>query len=139
MFRQLHPQQTGFNLSLVNIACTNMAETAADTKESDGRDIGRMFKKQDTVLKDFRVTDQIETAQANVEEVADTNALHQSSHLPDADASMDAWDEDEDEHWPSSENTPDPDSTESTYECQVCQASIPNFAFVAHLRFHEST
>jgi len=57
MFRRLHPG-SGWNLSLVNVAVTNMAETAAENKDSEGRDIGRMFRHQDDVLKDFRVTDE---------------------------------------------------------------------------------
>ena len=139
MFRQLHPQQTGFNLSLVNIACTNMAETAADSKDSDGRDIGRMFKKQDDVLKDFKVTEPIETTKENSEEVTNPNGQLDVSHPLHVDESMDSWDEDEGEFWPSSDNTSGPDSGESTYECQVCQTVIPNFASAAHMRYHELT
>ncbi|WPH04997.1 Hypothetical protein R9X50_00789500 [Acrodontium crateriforme] len=57
MFRKLHPEKQGWNLSLVNLAVTNMAETAGVTKTASGRDISHMFKKQDDVLRDFRVTD----------------------------------------------------------------------------------
>src|ERR1700712_745894 len=34
MFRALHHEKTGWNLSLINVAATNMAETAADSKDS---------------------------------------------------------------------------------------------------------
>lgn len=138
MFRQLHPQQTGFNLSLVNIACTNMAETAADTKESDGRDIGRMFKKQDDVLKDFKVTEPSEMPAGLTEEaVSKTEDMHLTV-LRDVGDLMDLWDEEEDEQWPSSDNTPGPDNTDSTFECQSCHATMPAFASLAHMRYHDS-
>jgi len=58
MFKKLHPQQSGWNLSLVNIAVTNMVEAASeDGKHGGGRDIGRMFKRQEEVLKEWRVED----------------------------------------------------------------------------------
>ncbi|SMQ46188.1 unnamed protein product [Zymoseptoria tritici ST99CH_3D7] len=57
MFRKLHPEKAGWNLSLVNLAVTNMSETAGESKTAKGRDIGNMFRRQEDVLKDFRVTD----------------------------------------------------------------------------------
>jgi DNA polymerase iota len=59
LFRSLHQDKTGgsgWNLSLINIACTNMVDTAFGSKES-GRDIANMFRRQEEVLKDFRVTE----------------------------------------------------------------------------------
>ncbi|RMD41789.1 hypothetical protein DV735_g3303, partial [Chaetothyriales sp. CBS 134920] len=58
MFRKLHPEKSGWSLSLINIAVTNMAETASDSATSDGRDIGRMFRRQEHVLRDFRVQEE---------------------------------------------------------------------------------
>jgi DNA polymerase iota len=141
MFRQLHPQQSGFYLSLVNVACTNMAEMAADTKDSDGRDIGRMFKKQDDVLKDFKVTEPFERNALKISPPPDNGKDSRFSAEPDPE--MDVWDEEEDDdsyqHWPSSDNTPGPDSAESIFECPVCQAVIPVFASAAHIRYHDVT
>lgn len=57
MFRRLHPEKSGWDLSLVNLAVTNMAEAAGESKTANGRDISNMFKRQDEVLKDFRVTE----------------------------------------------------------------------------------
>lgn len=140
MFRQLHQQQTGFNLSLVNIACTNMAETAADTKESDGRDIGRMFKKQDDVLRDFKVTDQDgqpagETNEALSDAEAGDMAL---ANPPYVECIMDDWDKgNEEEDWPSLDvNTPVPDS-DAMFECPLCHAMMLAFASTAHTRYHD--
>lgn len=58
MFRRLHTQPSGWNLSLVNVCVTNMVEAAsADGKGSSGRDIGRMFRRQEDFLKDWKVED----------------------------------------------------------------------------------
>ncbi|KAK4555455.1 hypothetical protein LTR86_007207 [Recurvomyces mirabilis] len=64
MFHKLHPEKSGWNLSLVNLAVTNMAETGGDSKTARGRDIGNMLKRQDDVLRDFKVIEE-----ADVEEV----------------------------------------------------------------------
>lgn len=110
VFRRMHPGN-GWDLSLINIAVTNMAETAADNKDSEGRDIGRMFRRQEDVLKDFRVTEEAgifeDPPQAN-------------------DTKLD-WDSDVGE---------DGDEQES-HLCPVCEVSIPSFAAVAHEQFHQ--
>lgn len=49
-FRKLHPEKTGWNMTLVNIAVTNLVESAGDQKQSSGRDIGKMFRQQESVL-----------------------------------------------------------------------------------------
>jgi DNA polymerase iota len=54
LFRRLHPEKSGWNLSLVNIAAANMADAARD-KGGVGRDIAKMFRQQDGVLKQWRV------------------------------------------------------------------------------------
>lgn len=58
LFRKLHPERSGWNLSLVNVAVTNMADSAGDAKTSSGRNIGQMFKKQNHVLNQWRVTEE---------------------------------------------------------------------------------
>jgi DNA polymerase iota len=57
LFRKLHPEKSGWNLSLLNIAATNMADAASDTKGGTGRNIAKMFRQQDDVLKQWRVED----------------------------------------------------------------------------------
>jgi len=57
MFRRLHPQQGGWNLSLMNIGVTNMVEVASDNRGGKGRDISKMFKRQEDVLKEWKVKD----------------------------------------------------------------------------------
>ena len=44
VFRKLHPERSTWkNLSLLNVAVTNMVESAGERKSSSGRDIGNMF------------------------------------------------------------------------------------------------
>lgn len=47
-FRKLHPDKAGWALSLMNIAVTNLVESAGDQKQSSGRDIGKMFRQQES-------------------------------------------------------------------------------------------
>ncbi|OQE43406.1 hypothetical protein PENCOP_c003G04879 [Penicillium coprophilum] len=79
MFRKLHPEKAGWNLSLLNIAVTNMVETAGDQKQNSGRDIGKMFRQQETVLKDW-----------TVQEPSDGVPSREMESLSD-----DGWDDDE--------------------------------------------
>jgi DNA polymerase iota len=54
LFRRLHPEKCGWNLSLVNIAAANMVDAASE-KGGVGRDIAKMFRQQDDVLKQWKV------------------------------------------------------------------------------------
>jgi DNA polymerase iota len=54
LFRRLHPEKNGWNLSLVNVAAANMVDAASE-KGGVGRDIAKMFRQQDDVLKQWRV------------------------------------------------------------------------------------
>lgn len=123
VFKKLHPERTGWNLSLLNIAVANMAETAADSKDSEGRDISRMFRKQDDVLKEWRVADT---------DVA-PDPLGQENFLVDGAIAVD----------PGSDATPpipwesDEEVEEVMHVCNRCGRSVPSFALVAHGRFHD--
>ena len=107
MFRKLHPEKSGWNLSLINVAVTNMAETAGESKDSRGRDIGRMFKTQDEVLRGFKLTEPHSLYQPTYEDVPD-----------------DTW-------------LSDDDSVDSIQQCPTCHATLPSFAIAAHTRYHE--
>ncbi|KAK5074881.1 hypothetical protein LTR51_003280 [Lithohypha guttulata] len=125
--RKLHPERNGWNLSLVNIAVTNMAETAADTKDSAGRDIGRMFQRQEEVLKDFKITEPENVSSINFEAQCETDPLP-----PQAMQGSAEWNEDDD--WQSSG---DEIEAGQVYVCQSCGQEIPTFAYPAHMRFHD--
>lgn len=132
MFRRLHPEKSGWNLSLVNLAVTNMAETAGDSKTANGRDIGNMFKRQEDVLKDFRVTEtdgEVEESSPVAEMVShdkieDGNG-HDINNCDDGEEGEAAWDQDDDA------------DDISQDACPLCGLRLPPFAMVAHSRFHD--
>ncbi|KAK0828835.1 hypothetical protein LTR03_016404 [Friedmanniomyces endolithicus] len=107
----LHPEKSGWNLSLVNLAVTNMAETAGESKTARGRDIGNMFKRQDDVLKNY----QIREASPSPAEDSELEA----QIVPGA-----GWDEDVEL------------GDDDLERCSDCGTRMPAFAMVAHRRFH---
>lgn len=121
MFRKLHPEKAGWNLSLVNLAVTNMAETAGNSKTANGRDIGNMFKRQEDVLKHFRVTEDDDAA--FVEHVVDASAEEEKSIVQSEEAHGD-WDSEGED--------------EDGETCGYCGMRLPSFAMVAHRRFHDA-
>jgi DNA polymerase iota len=125
-FRKLHPEKSGWNLSLVNVAATNMAETAAETKDSEGRDIGRMLKRQDEVLKDWKIIND-EASSEDHSPVNDAGSENHAAPLTpqgsDGGLRQDAWESD--------------DLTDDlTHSCGICGSVIPLFALTAHDRYH---
>ena len=127
MFRKLHPERTGWNLSLINIAVTNMAEAGGESKDSEGRDIGRMFRQQDHILQDFRV---LEPEIGAEHEYRDDGR----SVAGDTPTLMD--------YETSSDELKPPhvlagDAHHVTQFCPKCLTSVPCFAFTAHERFHQ--
>jgi DNA polymerase iota len=124
MFRKLHPEKAGWNLSLVNLAVTNMAETAGNSKTANGRDIGNMFKRQEDVLKDFRVTEDAEAAEDIVWEAGAEWTKHEKEEKEEPETNDD-WDNGEEE--------------EDGEVCEDCGMRLPSFAMVAHRRFHIAT
>lgn len=109
MFRKLHPEKSSWNLTLLNIAVTNMVESAGEQKRSSGRDIKGMFQRQETVLKEWRVSEDPDQPDSN---------------LPAQ----------EDNTWEES----DEDVAIPGVLCRTCGASIPHFAQVAHEVYHSA-
>ena len=147
LFRRLHPEKSGWNLSLVNLCATNMSPTASDAKDGAGRDIGRMFKKQDDVLREWKVED-VDMAPSDEDEddqqkvindldVGKTVVAQEHTLALPAIGSEDllaftqetlqedvAWDSDDD-----MQNLGD--------SCRICGAVMPSYAMLAHERFHD--
>ncbi|KAI0009272.1 DNA/RNA polymerase [Xylariaceae sp. FL0662B] len=67
LFRRLHPERAGWNLSLLNVCVTNMVVVAGADDSGhgggiggvggSGRDIGRMFRTQEDKLREWTVYD----------------------------------------------------------------------------------
>ncbi|RMZ90801.1 hypothetical protein DV736_g1966, partial [Chaetothyriales sp. CBS 134916] len=129
MFRKLHPEKNGWNLSLINIAVTNMAEAASNSSTSEGRDIGRMFRHQEHVLKNFRLQDEDqESAVHSPPRDHDQSKVEAQRKPPDTlDQSGRNWDTEDREDIPGGVN-----------RCQLCQAVIPSFAILAHSQYHQA-
>ena len=139
LFRRLHPEKSGWNLSLVNIAAVNMADAASE-KGGVGRDISKMFRRQDEVLRQWRVEEKQETIES--QEEVDPLQLQQpvephlvasrggSEDMPtlsqQADGPvLDRW------------NSEDEDMVdEDSFQCEKCGAMMPLFAMGAHERWH---
>lgn len=152
MFRQLHPQQGGWNLSLMNIGVTNLLEAASEESGGKGRDIGKMFKRQEDFLKDWKVEDRdvppdpvrspkTYTSEPNsnppvgigAEPSAGNDApdppmagsedvLHPTQNTIDEEADVE-WEEDDEQ-------------LDGHERCGECGAMMPAFALAAHERFH---
>ncbi|KAJ4153130.1 hypothetical protein LMH87_009634 [Akanthomyces muscarius] len=117
LLRRLGAEKGGsaWNLQLVNICVANMAAGAAEDKHGAGRDIANMFKRQDEVLRPWRVT-----GQADEEGVQD-----EQDSMPELDDEFDGLDADG--SW----------SGATGDQCSICGLPIPTFAASAHFRYHE--
>ncbi|KAG9232281.1 hypothetical protein BJ875DRAFT_89236 [Amylocarpus encephaloides] len=154
MFRRLHPQQGGWNLSLMNLAVTNMVETASEDGTGCGRDIGRMFKRQEEALKEWKVEDrdmppdvifapkedhemlfddgrEVEpSAGDDISKAAWGNATDiptgsEDLLYPTQNTASDIWDDGDD------------NNDENNDMCTICQAIMPAFAMAAHHCYHD--
>ena len=140
LFRKLHPERSGSNLSLVNLCATNMSLAAADAKGGVGRDIEKMFRKQDDVLRQWKVEDvDVAPSIQQIEEEAHPLAEHdttidilQKDHYQGSEDVRNSTQESyDDSTWDSEDNAPDLGDA-----CKTCGAVMPPFAMVAHERFH---
>lgn len=145
LFHKLHTGQSGWDLSLVNICATNMVMTASNSKNATGRDISKMFRRQEGMLREWQVEDADVPPEDQVSKSMDPTQIDSpplsSVGKPPYDAAGgsedymsstqesrvigDAWDGTEDEEEGKGKT------------CGVCNALMPAFAMVAHLRFHE--
>ncbi|MCJ1320828.1 hypothetical protein MMC15_006169 [Xylographa vitiligo] len=146
LFRKLHPEASGWNLSLVNVAVTDMMETASDGKDGGGRDIGRMFRRQDEVLKEWKVEDRdMAPSQHDIDEQHKAKGdLEMISNDYENDNQLNTRKGSEDELFHTqttivedeSQWDSDHDDSHVGDACNICGATMPSFAIIAHERFH---
>ena len=103
-----------------------MAETAAETKDSTGRDIGRMFRRQEDVLKDFRITEEPEIPGTIAHQSATGWEPRESSPSPPSGVDDMEWE---------SEDPPAGDGDDLPV-CRFCGTKLPEFAMMAHEQYH---
>ncbi|KKZ68011.1 hypothetical protein EMCG_06353 [[Emmonsia] crescens] len=134
LFRKLHPGKSGAGkICIMNIAVTNMVMVAGVgekgmEKGGAGRDIGRMFRSQERMLKEWRVEDgEGECDDGGLGgELADAPAI-------DDDDGDDAWDSDGEEE----DMLGNGDAMNAMMaECAICGALMPHFAIRAHEVYH---
>ncbi|KAL4921707.1 hypothetical protein BDW62DRAFT_219054 [Aspergillus aurantiobrunneus] len=118
MFRKLHRERSGWNLRVLNLAVTNMVEVAGDRKNNSGRDIGKMFQRQETEHRHSPPTPEPYWRSS------ETGPLPSDLTV----ASEASWEESDGE----GEDMP-------CVPCTICGARIPHFALVAHEVYHLSS
>ncbi|EZF26355.1 hypothetical protein H112_01562 [Trichophyton rubrum D6] len=123
-FKKLHPEKSGWRISLMNVAVTNMVDSAGSTKNSAGRDIGKMFKSQNQVLREWRIHD------TDVDTGGHEGGTMQDGKEVEEPAGDEIWEDDVDSVM---------DTGTSCSECYICGASIPSFALQAHETYHSIT
>lgn len=147
LFAKLHPERRGWDLSLVNLCATNMEMIATDHHPgaSAGRDISKMFRQQDKVLREWRVTDRpdkespsppmardIQDLNVNVEEHPPSEVSDLVVDQPANSLGLEGESGLSDMYWEDED-----DELEVGERCPVCGAILPSFAMVAHMRFHD--
>ncbi|KAJ5168374.1 uncharacterized protein N7482_003968 [Penicillium canariense] len=132
MFRKLHPERSGWDLGLMNIAVTNLVESAGDLKQSSGRDISKMFRQQEAVLRDWTAREPNNPDQGD--QSCGGRMQQPSASAAESDGADGEWqeeDEADDDAWLGASLA----SVEGV-ECRLCGAAIPYFAQLAHQTFH---
>lgn len=139
LFRRLHPEKSGWNLSLVNVAVTNMTSERGGV----GRDISKMFKRQDESFGDSEIAAPPsggfnrpaftidEDAMFPTRACRSDNARGGSEDLPTP--SQEAMSVAQDQ-WESRQG--DVEMVDDVYRCEECGAVMPMFAMGAHARWH---
>ncbi|KAL4990587.1 hypothetical protein BDW68DRAFT_194250 [Aspergillus falconensis] len=117
MFRKLHRERTGWNLRVLNLAVTNMAEVAGGGKHNSGRDISKMFQRQEADPGDTIPAPERTWTQPEPPVLPSTLTV----------ASEASWVSDVEE-----ESMP-------CIPCTICGAQIPHFALGAHKVYHSSS
>lgn len=131
MFYQLNPDKTeGWNIGMINICVANMTLTATEDAAGSGRDISQLFKRQDEVLREFRVYE----TQPKVYQPSDTGEERNESTGPSVTVADDGMGfEDDYASESESEAWGDQDGSQA---CPRCGHYLPVFAMSAHQRYH---
>jgi DNA polymerase iota len=137
MFFQLNPEKSeGWNIGMINICVANMTLTATEDSAGSGRDISRMFKRQDEVLREFRVYDDGGDPSPKVAQVSNTGEGEDSDRTgldpmvaegDDMDFGDGYASESESEAW---------GDQDGSQVCPRCGHYLPEFALSAHQRYH---
>lgn len=162
LFRRIHPEKNGWNLSLVNVAVTNMTSMAGESKTAAGQNISDMLKRQkaewkvqDVDVPPDHINDKEPTPPPKIEP---SIFEHEAPVLTDTSGkNLGTVDQNGlligSEDWLRASQQSDVDELmllddaastcnmgdieEMNEECPLCAARLPSFAMHAHLRYHE--
>ncbi|KAF4482608.1 DNA polymerase iota [Colletotrichum fructicola Nara gc5] len=112
--KKFHPANHKWNLQLMNVCVANMAASGSEAGPGVGRDISVMFKRQDDVLRQWR----IDTAIVEDEQPVSDDEFEEAELMDFG--TGDSWEDDEE-----------------TARCPLCGHCIPPFALAAHARYHD--
>lgn len=127
-FFALNPEKGEWNIGMINICVANMVPTAAELGAAgSGRDISQMFKRQENVLREFRVRDEDEV---RPQELATKQVTTSAECSEDDGMDLDVADytDPEPETW---------SDLDGAQPCARCGHKIPPFAMAAHKRYHD--
>lgn len=124
MFSKLNPEKSSWNIGMINICVANMVLTATEKDVAgSGRDISHMFKRQEDILRDFKVYTQDHLTLPGKEDAIKKIDFHDdATQVGDIDSDNDS------EPW---------DAHNGSEPCDICGHYIPPFATAAHVRYHE--
>ncbi|KAL9005532.1 MAG: hypothetical protein Q9188_001693 [Gyalolechia gomerana] len=149
LFHKLHPEKSGWVLTLMNLCATNISLTATNVRDGAGQDISKMFRRQENIVKNWKVEDGTDVATINTgleggdkpnleaagaadpEPGAFTDCVADRNGASDFQNSLDSSGEDND-IWQSDEDTSHIEDI-----CKTCGFPVPIFATAAHDRFHK--
>ncbi|OHW99889.1 impb mucb samb family protein [Colletotrichum incanum] len=115
--KKFYPPGHRWNLQLMNICVANMAASGSEAGPGVGRDISVMFRKQDDVLRQWRVDTTV--VEDDDEQWASEDEVEEEMELGEFNEGA-SWEGDL-----------------VTARCPLCGHCIPPFALAAHARYHE--
>lgn len=123
MFFKINPEKSGWNIGMINICVANMILIASEKHMAgNGRNISYMFKRQEDVLRDFKVYAHDESATQDEEDTVEMwDFRDESFQVDNIDSDVDS------QPW---------DAQDGSQPCPICGHYIPPFATAAHHRYH---
>ncbi|GJC82614.1 DNA polymerase iota [Colletotrichum liriopes] len=115
--KKFYPPGHRWNLQLMNVCVANMAASGSEAGPGVGRDISVMFRKQDDVLRQWRVDTTV--IEDDDEQWVSEDEVEEEMELGDFDEGA-SWEGDL-----------------VTARCPLCGHCIPPFALAAHARYHD--
>ncbi|KXH28213.1 impB/mucB/samB family protein [Colletotrichum simmondsii] len=127
--KKFFPAGHKWNLQLMNVCVANLAASGSEAGPGVGRDISVMFRKQDDVLRQWKIDTTIveDDGCDGGDDVHDAQRQSISDHEVE-EMEVEEFDDDDGGSW---------EGDEVTARCPLCGHSIPPFALAAHARFHD--